>query len=225
MVEMLHNPERCPWSLGIDLYKEYHDKEWGVPIYDDNKLFEYLILEGAQAGLSWLTILKKREGYRLLYDGFDPSIVAGYNDKKKAELLSDARIIRNRLKIEHSVSNAKAFIKVQQEYGSFSNYIWGFVNYKPIQNRLAITEQTPVRSELSDKISKDLKKKGFKYVGTTIVYAYMEAIGMVNDHALECFRYQAVEKLAESGGAIGCVSGNGLNSGRNSGMNRNRNNQ
>ncbi len=184
-----HNRKiRCKWA-GNDTNLPYHDTEWGVPVHDDLVLFEFLILEGAQAGLSWDTILKKRDSYRRAFDGFDPNLIAAYDDEKCRELMADAGIIRNRLKIASAVRNAQAFIKVQQEFGSFDNYIWGFVDGKPILNAYHDHADVPVSTDVSDRISKDLKKRGFNFVGTTIIYSFMQAVGMVNDHLTSCFRY------------------------------------
>ncbi|MDD9267984.1 DNA-3-methyladenine glycosylase I [Paenibacillus sp. GCM10023248] len=182
---------RCSWVNEDPLYVDYHDHEWGVPVHDDRKLFEMLNLEGAQAGLSWYTILKKREGYREAFEGFDPHKIIRYDEKKLAELLQHPGIVRNRLKIAAVVQNAKAFLKVQEEFGSFDRYIWGFVGGKPIKNNWADMSQVPATSEISDAMSKDLKKRGFKFVGSTICYAYMQAVGMVNDHNQMCFRYHS----------------------------------
>ncbi len=183
---------RCEWSTKSDHEKEYHDKEWGVPLYDDQLLFEFLILEGVQAGLSWSTVLAKRDHYRLVYHNFDPTIVAQYNQQKIEELLQDKGIIRNKLKVNASISNAKAFLKVVEEFGSFNSYIWGFVSGKPITNHWKTKEEVPATTELSDKMAKDLKKRGFKFIGSTICYAFMQATGMVNDHTIDCFRYKEV---------------------------------
>ncbi|MCY9695636.1 DNA-3-methyladenine glycosylase I [Paenibacillus alginolyticus] len=180
---------RCGWVNEDPLYIDYHDHEWGVPVHDDRHLFEMLNLEGAQAGLSWYTILKKRESYREAFDGFDPQIIVNYDDKKLNELLENPGIVRNRLKIASVVQNAKAFLKVQEEFGTFDSYIWGFVGGKPINNRWTDMSQVPATTEISDAMSKDLKKRGFKFVGSTICYAYMQAVGMVNDHNQTCFRY------------------------------------
>ena len=180
--------KRCGWCLSSDLYKEYHDKEWGVPVYDDQKLFEFLVLETFQAGLSWITILKKRENFQSVFDDFDYKKVAQYQEEKIQELLLDAGIIRNQLKIRAAVSNAVAFMKVQEEFGSFSKYIWGFTGGKPIDNNRKSLKEVPATSPLSDEISKDLKKRGFKFVGSTVVYAHMQATGMVNDHVEDCWR-------------------------------------
>jgi len=180
---------RCAWCLGHPLYVAYHDEEWGVPVHDDRKLFEFLVLEGAQAGLSWLTILKRREGYRAAYDGFDPQAVARYGPEKVAALLVDGRIIRNRRKVEASVVNARAFLAVQEEHGSFDHYIWGFADGRPLVNRWRSVPELPARTPLSDRLSRDLVRRGFKFVGSTICYAHMQATGMVNDHVLDCFRH------------------------------------
>lgn len=179
--------QRCAWVTDDEIYKKYHDEEWGRPVHDDRKLFEFLMLEGAQAGLSWLTVLKKREHYKKVFDGFNPEKVANYDDKKIQALLNDAGIIRNKLKINSAVRNAKVFLKIQQEFGSFDAYIWGFVAGKPVINHFKSTEDVPAKTALSDRISKDLQKRGMNFVGSTIVYAYMQAIGMVNDHTLDCF--------------------------------------
>ena len=190
--------ERCSWCGDDPLYVAYHDEEWGVPVYDDCTLFEFLILEGAQAGLSWSTILKKREGYRAAFDGFDPAIVARYDERKTAELLADAGIVRNRLKIASAVSNAQAFLSVQEEHGSFSNYIWAFAEGTPIQNEWRTLAEIPAKTPLAETISKDLKKRGFRFVGPTIVYAHMQATGMVNDHVVGCFRYPQIAAVSRS---------------------------
>jgi DNA-3-methyladenine glycosylase I len=184
--------QRCLWAGSSDLYHDYHDKEWGVPVHDDRKLFEFLILEGAQAGLSWLTVLRKREHYRRAYDQFDPRKVSKYGAKKVTELLNNEGIIRNRLKVAASITNAQAFLKVQKEFGSFSQYMWAFVNHKPIRNKFKTMKELPATTRLSDLMSKDLKLRGFKFVGSTIVYAHMQAVGMVNDHVVDCFRYKEV---------------------------------
>lgn len=185
---------RCEWSTGTQLEIDYHDKEWGVPLFDDRLLFEFLILEGAQAGLSWSTILNKREGYRKAFDNFDIKKVSRYKQIKIEKLLQNEQIIRNKLKVNSTVTNAKYFLDIQKEYGSFSDYIWGFVNHKPIQNKWKSLAEIPASTELSEKISKDLKKKGFKFIGPTIIYAFMQAIGMVNDHTTSCFRYKKLRK-------------------------------
>jgi len=186
---------RCGWCGDDPLYVAYHDEEWGVPVDDDQTLFEFLILEGAQAGLSWSTILNKREGYRKAFDGFDPEKVARYDDRKTAELLANPGIVRNRLKVASAVSNARAFLDVQDELGSFSGYIWSFVDGRPIQNSWRSLAEIPAKPPLAEKISKDLKRRGFRFVGPTIVYAHMQATGMVNDHLVDCFRYREVEAL------------------------------
>jgi len=183
---------KCGWCVGDALYEAYHDKEWGVPVYDDDQLFEFLILETFQAGLSWITVLRKRENFRKAFDFFDYKKIAKYNDDKKAELLQNAGIIRNKLKVNATITNAQAFIKTQEEFGSFSKYIWGFVDGKPIKNKLKSHKNAPANTPLSDTISKDLKKRGFKFVGSTVVYAHMQATGMVNDHEVGCFRYNEV---------------------------------
>ena len=185
---------RCDWSGTDPLYVKYHDLEWGVPVHDDRRLFEMLTLEGAQAGLSWLTVLRKREDFRRAFDHFDPSRVARYDGRKIRELLSNPKIIRNRLKIQAAVQNAKAYLKIVDEFGSFDRYIWRFVGGNPIQNRRARLKDIPARTEESDALSKDLKKRGFKFVGSTICYAFMQAVGMVNDHLTGCFRYKAIKK-------------------------------
>jgi DNA-3-methyladenine glycosylase I len=184
----MEEPKRCGWCLSSDLYKTYHDEEWGIPVYDDQKLFEFLILETFQAGLSWITILKKRENFRLAFDDFDYLKVAQYPEDKIQELMQDAGIIRNQLKIRAAVSNAVAFMKVQDEFGSFSKYIWEFTGGKPINNNRRSLKEVPATSPLSDEISKDLKKRGFKFVGSTVVYAHMQATGMVDDHVEDCWR-------------------------------------
>jgi DNA-3-methyladenine glycosylase I len=186
---------RCGWCGDDPLYVDYHDKEWGVPVWDDQTLFEFLILEGAQAGLAWITVLRKRDGYRALFDGFDAAKVARYSDKKLDKLLLDPRIIRNRLKVYGARKNAQAFLKVQEERGSFADYLWDFVDHKPIQNTWKSLAEMPATTPLSDTISKDLKKRGFTFVGSTIMYAHMQATGMVNDHTADCFRYRECKKL------------------------------
>ena len=179
---------RCKWCVGIDIYEKYHDEEWGVPVYDDQKLFEFLILETFQAGLSWITILKKRENFRLAFDQFDYQKIALYNETKIQELLQDSGIIRNQLKVRSAVANAIAFMEVQQEFGSFSKYIWQFTEGKPIINTPQHLKEVPATTPLSDAISKDLKKRGFKFVGSTVVYAHMQATGMVDDHVADCWK-------------------------------------
>ena len=189
--------KRCAWAEGGTAdYIAYHDEEWGVPLRDDRGQFEFLILEGAQAGLSWSTILNKREGYRKNFADFDPAKVARFTPKRIERILKDPGIVRNRLKVESAVSNARAFLKVQKEFGSFSDYIWGFVDGKPRQNRFRRDDDIPATSSDSDAISKDLKKRGFRFVGSTIVYAHMQATGLVNDHVTGCFRYKACKALA-----------------------------
>ena len=182
---------RCAWAR-TDLSIPYHDTEWGVPLHDDQRLFEFLILEGAQAGLSWETILRKRDAYRAAYDDFDPARVARYTPKKVERLMADERIVRNRLKIESSITNARAFLDVQEESGSFDAYVWRFVDGKPRDNAIRKPGEVPASTPQSDALSKDLKKRGFRFVGTTICYAFMQATGMVNDHAVDCFRYREV---------------------------------
>ncbi len=183
---------RCGWCAGDELYEAYHDLEWGVPVYDDHQLFEFLILETFQAGLSWITVLRKRENFRDAFDNFEYKKIAQYNQDKVDELLQNAGIIRNKLKVKATITNAQAFIKVQEEFGSFSKYIWDFVDGKPIKNKLKHYKDTPANTPLSDALSKDLKKRGFKFVGSTVVYAHMQATGMVNDHEVSCFRYNEV---------------------------------
>jgi DNA-3-methyladenine glycosylase I len=178
---------RCAWCEKDDLYRDYHDNEWGKPVYEDDKLFEFLILETFQAGLSWYTILKKRENFRKAFDNFDYKKVAQYNEEKVEELLQDAGIIRNKLKVRGTISNAIAFMEVQKEFGSFSKYIWNFTGGKPIENNRKLLREIPSTTPLSDAISKDLKKRGFKFVGSTVVYAHMQATGMVNDHVVDCW--------------------------------------
>src|SRR4051812_25269655 len=188
---------RCGWAGDDPTYVAYHDREWGVPVYDDQRLFEFLVLEGAQAGLSWITILRKRDAYRKAFANFDPEKVARFNAKKIEQLMQDAGIVRNRLKIESAVKNARAFLKLQEELGSFSDYQWQFVGGKPLQNRFATMKDIPARTAISDAFSKDLKKRGFNFVGSTIMYAHMQAVGMVNDHIDTCFRQSPVSKLAK----------------------------
>jgi len=184
---------RCSWCEGsFEDYIKYHDEEWGVAVHDDRIHFEFLILEGAQAGLNWSTILKKREGYRKAFADFDPEIVAAYSQAEVETLLLDPSIIRNRLKVQNAVTNAQNFLKVQQEFGSFDKYIWSFVHGKPIVNHWKLMADVPATTLVSDKMSKDLKKRGFKFVGSTIMYAYMQACGLVNDHVTDCFRYKEV---------------------------------
>lgn len=185
--------KRCEWAKGSELYLAYHDTEWGVPVHDDRQLFEFLILEGAQAGLSWATILNKRQGYRLAYDNFDPQKVARYGDRKIEQLLGNAAIVRNKLKISASIANAIAFENVQTEFGSFDGYIWRFVDGKPKRNSWRSANKVPASTKESESMSKDLKKRGFKFVGSTICYAFMQAIGMVNDHLVKCYRYDELK--------------------------------
>ncbi len=190
---------RCKWAEGVSLdYIAYHDEEWGVPVWDDRTQFEFLILEGAQAGLSWSTILNKRSGYRKNFADFDAQKVARFTKKRIEKILEDPAVVRNRLKVESAVSNAKAFLDVQEEFGTFSEYIWGFVDGEPIQNKLRKDSDTPVTSPESDALSKDLKARGFKFVGSTIVYAHMQATGMVNDHVDSCFRHKPCAALARN---------------------------
>ena len=184
----MENKIRCAWCEKDDLYRDYHDNEWGNPVYDDEKLFEFLVLETFQAGLSWYTILKKRDKFRKAFDFFDYNKIANYNEDKVQELLQDAGIIRNQLKIRGTVANAIAFMKVQDEFGSFSKYIWNFTDGKPIHNNFKSMKELPATTPLSDAISKDLKKRGFKFVGSTVIYAHMQATGMVNDHVEECWK-------------------------------------
>jgi DNA-3-methyladenine glycosylase I len=186
---------RCEWCGNDPLYMKYHDEEWGIPVHDDHKLFEMLILEGAQAGLSWITVLKKRENYRKAFNNFDPEKISKYSDKKIAKLLENPGIIRNRLKVNSTVTNAKAFLAVKKEFGSFERYIWQFVNHKPIVNNFKSMKDIPAKTKLSDMMSKDLKKRGFKFIGSTICYAFMQAVGMVNDHTTACFRYKEANNI------------------------------
>ena len=183
---------RCGWCEGDTLYEAYHDEEWGVPVRDDDTLFEFLILETFQAGLSWITVLRKRENFRKAFDHFDYKKIANYQQGKIDELLANEGIIRNKLKVKATITNAQAFMKIQEEFGSFSDYIWGFVDGKPIKNNFKDYRNAPANTTLSDSISKDLKKRGFKFVGSTVVYAHMQATGMVNDHEVSCFRYNEV---------------------------------
>ena len=187
--------KRCAWVGNDPLYIQYHDEEWGVPLYDDDKLFEFLILETFQAGLSWITILRKRENFRKAFDGFDYKKIANYGEEKYESLLQDAGIIRNKLKIKATITNAQAFMKIQEEFGTFSKYIWEFTDGKPIQNAFKTNKEVPATSEISDILSKDMKKRGFKFVGSTVIYAHMQATGMVNDHTVDCFRYEEIKKM------------------------------
>jgi DNA-3-methyladenine glycosylase I len=191
--------ERCQWAAGsFEAYIKYHDEEWGVPVTDDKVLFEFLTLEGAQAGLSWSTILNKREGYRKAFADWNVDLVAAYDEKMIDQLIQNPEIVRNQLKIRSTVTNAQYFIKVQQEFGSFSKYLWSFVSGKPLNNQFKSMGDVPAKTPLSDLISKDLKKRRFKFVGTTIIYAYMQAVGLVNDHTLNCFRYTEISNPRDS---------------------------
>jgi DNA-3-methyladenine glycosylase I len=193
--DAMSDVKRCEWSQSEPIYIDYHDTEWGVPVHDDQKQFEFLVLESAQAGLSWLTILKRREGYRRLYDGFDVEKVARYDEKRIASMLNDTGIIRNRLKVESSVSNAILFLGIQEQYGSFCNYLWGFNDGKQVVNHFNEMSDFQATSPLSDTISKDMKKRGFKFVGSIIIYAHLQATGLVNDHLTSCFRHkECIEK-------------------------------
>jgi len=195
----LSGKKRCAWAeSGNELYIQYHDREWGVPVHEDRKQFEFLILEGAQAGLSWSTVLNKREGYRKAFANFDPVKVARFSEKKIETLIQNSSIIRNRLKITSAVSNARAFLAIQKEYGSFDTYIWAFVGGKPLQNRWNTMAEVPATSPESDALSKDLKQRGLKFVGSTIMYAHLQAAGLVNDHLLSCFRYRECAALART---------------------------
>ena len=186
---------RCVWTGNDPLYQAYHDYEWGVPVHDDRLLFEFLILEGAQAGLSWITILRKRDAYRTAFSGFDPEVVARFDEGKVAELLTNAGIVRNRLKVASAITNARAFLKVQEEFGSFAAYQWRFVDGVPLQNAWKTHQEIPTSTPLSEAMSRDLKKRGFRFVGGTICYAYMQAVGMVNDHTIDCFRWRELGSL------------------------------
>lgn len=191
----MEEKNRCSWCLGFDQYIQYHDREWGVPVHDDRVHFEFLILEGAQAGLSWSMILKKREGYRKSFADFDPAKVARFTSSKIEKLLQNPGIVRNKLKVNAAVNNAKRFLEVQKEFGSFDHYIWRFVNGKPIVNSWRSMKKVPATSRESDALSKDLIQRGFKFVGSTVIYAHMQACGLVNDHMVDCFRYQEVKKM------------------------------
>ncbi|MCL4777026.1 MAG: DNA-3-methyladenine glycosylase I [Gammaproteobacteria bacterium] len=194
---MAKSLQRCPWSEGVSpAYLEYHDSEWGVPVRDDRRQFEFLVLEGAQAGLSWATILHRREGYRRAFAGFDPARVARFTAARQARLLLDPGIIRNRLKIAAAVGNARAFLAVQEEFGSFSDYIWRFVDGRPVQNRWRHPREVPATSAVSDALSRDLKARGFRFVGSTIMYAHLQATGLVNDHLVGCFRHRSLRAPA-----------------------------
>ena len=190
--------QRCQWCQGNEAYVAYHDEEWGVPVHNDRRLFEMLVLEGAQAGLSWLTILKKRENYRAAFDRFDPEKVAHYDSLKVRQLLENPGIVRNRLKVQSAVRNARAFLSVQAEFDSFDAFLWQYVDSKPKQNAWTSVSQIPARTETSDVLSEDLKKRGFQFVGSTICYAFMQAVGMVNDHVTDCFRYEQVQTNRKS---------------------------
>ena len=192
----MSEPIRCSWCLGREIYLDYHDREWGVPLHDDRKLFEFLALEGVQAGLSWITVLKKRPAYREAFDDFDFNRVAQYDERKIQSLLANPGIVRNKLKVHSAIRNARAFIRVREQFGSFDHYIWNFVDGQPIQNAWQNGSQIPAATPLSNKISKDLKQRGFNFVGPTIIYAHMQATGMVNDHTTDCFRYAEVKTLA-----------------------------
>jgi DNA-3-methyladenine glycosylase I len=183
---------RCPWCGTMPLYVRYHDEEWGVPVHDENKHFEFLVLESAQAGLSWITVLRKRESYRQAFDFFDPAIVAGYDEEKVQSLLLNTGIIRNKLKIKSAINNARHFLEIQKECGSFDTYIWNFVDHKTIVNEFKTLSELPASTPLSDRISTDMKKRGFTFTGSTIIYAHLQAIGIVNDHLVDCFRYKEV---------------------------------
>ncbi|WNY25836.1 DNA-3-methyladenine glycosylase 1 [Methanolapillus millepedarum] len=185
----MENRIRCAWAGNDVLYQSYHDNEWGRPVHDDRLLFEMLILEGMQAGLSWITVLKKRDAFRDAFDNFDPKIVAGYGGDKIEQLMNNSGIIKNRLKINSAVVNAQSFLKIQAEFGSFDRFLWAFTDGQPIQNSWTSVSEVPAQTELSDKISKELKKRGFKFVGSTIIYAYLQAVGVVNDHTADCFLY------------------------------------
>ncbi|AVR45036.1 DNA-3-methyladenine glycosylase I [Christiangramia fulva] len=189
--------KRCGWCVGDPLYEAYHDEEWGVPVLEDDKLFEFLTLETFQAGLSWITILRKRENFRTAFDHFDYRKIAQYDETKISTLMEDKGIIRNGMKIRATVTNAARFMEVQEEYGSFSRYIWGFVDHSPVQNELHNYKEAPATTDLSEKLSKDLKKRGFKFVGSTVIYAHMQATGMVNDHEVDCFRHQKIKELGK----------------------------
>ncbi len=184
--------ERCPWCEEDTLYREYHDREWGIPVLNDQKQFEFLILESAQAGLSWLTILKKRENYREAYHNFDPALIANFREKEVGQLIENPGLIRNQRKIRASINNARRFIEIQEEFGSFCNYLWGFIDHKPIVNSWKKLEEVPSQTPLSEEISNDMRKRGFQFVGPTIIYAHLQATGLVNDHLTGCFRHQEI---------------------------------
>ncbi len=187
--------QRCEWAGNDPLMIEYHDKEWGVPVHDDRELFEFLILEGAQAGLSWFTILKRRQAYQQAFDNFNPQKVAKYSEKDIDNLIANTGIIRNKLKIKSAINNAQKFLQIQEQFGSFDKYIWQFVDYRPIQNRFQNLSELPASTDISKKMSQDLKRRGFNFVGPTICYAFMQAVGMVNDHVLSCFRYEEIRQI------------------------------
>ena len=189
---MMKEKNRCAWGRMDELYIAYHDNEWGVPVYDDQKIFEFLVLESAQAGLSWITVLRKRENYRRAFAGFDPKRIAKFSQRDVEKLLGNAGIIRNRLKIEAAINNARCFLEIQKEFGSFAKYIWGFVGGKPLRNKWKKISDLPVTTKEAEALSKDLKKRGFKFLGPTVIYAHMQATGMVNDHIVDCFRYHEV---------------------------------
>lgn len=191
-IQILMTKHKCNWCVGDDLYEAYHDKEWGVPVYDDDIFFEFLILETFQAGLSWITILRKRENFRKAFDNFNYKKIANYKQPKIESLLQDVGIVRNKLKVNGTVTNAKLFMEIQKEFGSFSKYIWAFVDGKPIKNKVINYKEAPTTTAISDAISKDLKKRGFKFVGSTVMYAFLQATGLVNDHEVKCFRYEEV---------------------------------
>jgi DNA-3-methyladenine glycosylase I len=194
MTSSLQTPgKRCIWAGNIELYQKYHDKEWGVPLHDERALFEFLILEGAQAGLSWITILKKREAYRELFDNFDAARIAGYDESKIHSLLQNSAIVRNRLKVQSAVTNAQKFLAVQDEFGSFDAFVWRFVEGTPLQNNWRSLDEVPASTSTSDAMSKELKRRGFKFAGSTICYAFMQATGMVNDHTTDCFRHSQLK--------------------------------
>ncbi|MDR2551904.1 MAG: DNA-3-methyladenine glycosylase I [Treponema sp.] len=203
---------RCGWCEGSDLYRNYHDTEWGVPVFDDSRHFEFLVLESAQAGLSWITILKKRENYRRAYDGFDPEKTARYTKRKIETLLADPGIVRNRLKIEASVNNARRFLEIQDEFGGFSRYIWDFTGGRPVTGTWKTLAELPARTGLSDRLAADMKKRGFRFLGSTIMYAHMQATGIVNDHLTGCFRYRELKKASfpQAGGGPEGISRSGL---------------
>ena len=182
--------KRCEWSVSDPIYVEYHDREWGVPVREDRKQFEFLVLESAQAGLSWLTILKRRDGYRRLYEGFDPEKVVHFDDSQIQIMLQDEGIIRNRKKIESSINNARRFLELREQFGSFCNYLWGFTDGKQVQNHFTRLSEIPATTSLSDRIAKDMKQKGFQFLGSTIIYAHLQATGLVNDHLVDCFRHR-----------------------------------